>query len=740
MRLRLGVLLSLSLLACSAKGPSGESPRRFSDAFDAPVATAEASPTSGAADPREVKLSAAIRELLEQGHLLQLPADDQLSRAAFKVYLERLDPGKMFLLKGDADALARHADRIDDELRAGSLDLAHDGSTLFIARVDKVDAMVADLLSKPLDLTDEEYVELDPKKLEFATTEQELRERWRQRLELEVLERVASMEGRLKPKDAATVGTEAEDDKNDDTPAVPKSQIPTTPEGREAKARTDLAKAYSGRFARLRTPATLDAASDVINAVAAAYDPHTSYLPPADKANFDIQMTGSLEGIGAVLRERDHYTEVVELVPGGASWRHGRLEPGDLILSVGGDRGEPIDVVDMRIDEVVKMIRGPKGTVVRLRVQKPTGDEETIAITRDVVVIEEAYARGALLTPPRAKHPYGYIYLPSFYGGQGDGQRTAAGDVRRLLHDMKARKVAGVVIDIRGNGGGYLGDAVEMTGLLVDKGPVVQIQDSAGRREVLDDDEKGTEFDGPVVVLVDRFSASASEIVAAALQDYGRAVIVGTGPTHGKGTVQSLIDLDRAVGNRGGAGELGVFKVTIQQFFRINGASTQREGVTPDIVLPDPAGHLETGERKLDHAIPFKKIDAAPHDRWAATWKTPDLAARSHARVAKDPTFAKITARSKLLKQRLDDTKVPLERDVWEARRTEQKAALAAIEPNLDKGPTRFTVKLIDEPSPAAARPGGKADDRLEKWSKNLAHDPWVDESLRILGDMSAGK
>lgn len=737
-------------------------------------------------------MSAAIVQLLERQHLLRKPIDDELSQTAFATYLDRLDGSKMFLLSKDRDALAKYRDKIDDELHSGSLDLAHEGSRIFVARVEVVEKLVAELLAAPFNHDDDEWIELDPKKVEVSQTEQELRDRWRRRLELEVLERVAQMEARLaadktsagkagqagKPgagkADAGKTGagkagksnaskadegnggkggakangqnkaagegkakgdkTDAtKDDDDDDSTATPVAQIPATPEARDAKARADLAKTYAARFTRLRHPGPFDAVSDLVNAVTSSLDPHTAYLPPADKANFDIRMSGSLEGIGALLREHDDYVEVSEVVPGGASWRQGKLSAGDLILAVGADGQDPVDIVDMRLDDVVKMIRGPKGTVVHLRIQKPTGVQENLAITRDVIVVEESYARGAVLSH-KGLPAYGYIHLPSFYGGRGPGQRTAAGDVRHLLTEMKEQGVAGVILDIRSNGGGLLGDAIKLTGSLIDHGPVVQVQDSRGHRETLSDDHAGTDFDGPVIVLVDRFSASASEIVAAALQDYHRAIIVGTGPTHGKGTVQTLADLDEATG---GQIELGVLKLTIQQFFRVNGGSTQREGVTPDIVLPDPAGHIESGERQLEHAIPWSQVPPAAHDDWAATWKPSVLAERSAARVSKQPVLAKIAALTQLLRTTRDDTRLPLARTVWEAHRKQQRAAIEAVSPDLKSGPAKLTVKSLDDPAPTPRPAGGKPDDRLERWRDSIARDPWVDECVNILGDMA---
>ena len=601
------------------------------------------------ARPTRAAAGAGHAELLEHEHLARIRIDDGLSRVSFATYLDRLDSGKMFLLKADRDALGKYADRIDDQLRAGALDLGHEGERILIKRVSIVQAWVAELLASPLDLSNQEDLELDPEKTAVAATEAELKDRWRRRLEFEVLERVAQMEARLEAakRPASKSATKsATKPARPDGPATKAGRTTTTtsgrhpagpdpedPRGRQAKARADLAKTYRARFTRLSHPGSIAAASDLINAITTSIDPHTNYLPPADKANFDIQMRGSLEGIGAVLREKDDYIEIVEIVPGGAAWRQGELDPGDVILSVTADRKEPVDLMNMRIEEAVKMIRGPKGTVVTLRVRKPTGLEETVAITRDIVVVEETYARAAVISK-QGQPAYGYLHLPGFYGGPGSA-RTSASDVRRLLGELREKQVAGIVVDVRSNGGGLLGEAIEMTGAFIDKGPVVQVQDSKGRRQVLTDDRAGVDFDGPVIVLVDRFSASASEILAGALQDYRRAIVVGTGPTFGKGTVQTVIDLDRATG---GKLDLGVFKLTIQQFFRVDGASTQREGVTPDIVLPDPAGFVDAAERELEHALPWSKITPAKHDDWPATWNVKTLSDRSAARVAKDPS------------------------------------------------------------------------------------------------------
>ncbi|HUS29922.1 MAG TPA: carboxy terminal-processing peptidase [Kofleriaceae bacterium] len=750
--------------ACSPKAPS---PSETGPQERSPVAAGQSSAQPAAPlpapDPREKALATTVVELFEQEHLLRKKIDDGISKEAFKNYLEALDPGKMFLLATDRDALGKYADKIDDELHSGSLDLAHDGQKTFTARVEVVQKVVDELLAKPFDLTNEEYVELDAEKLDLAKSEDELKERWRQRLELEVLERIASMDARLKADAEKKAKKDAPKGKNDkagkgdkkqpdaspvdeaddeeDKSAPPIAQIPATAEGREAKAREDLLKTYSSRFARMKNPGQLDAASDLINAVASTLDPHTTYLPPAEKANFDIRMSGSLEGIGAVLREKEHLIEIVEIVPGGAAYRQGGLVVGDLIESVQQEGKDPVDVFDMRIDDVVSMIRGAKGTVVRLRVQKASGQEQTIAITRDVVVIEESYAKGAILQPKGSKTTFGYIHLPSFYGGKGS-PRSADDDIKKLLEDMRDKKVAGVILDIRSNGGGLLTGSINISDHLIDKGPVVQVKDSDGDKEVLSGRVKGEAYDGPVIVLVDRFSASASEILAGALQDYGRAVIVGAGGTHGKGSVQTLADLDRATG---GQIELGVLKITIQQFYRPDGDSVQLQGVTPDVMLPDPTAYIDSGEGELKHAIPASKIEAAPFAKWPMQFNVKDLAAASSSRVAKHPLLAKIASATAVLRSRKNDTKVPLQQTAWQKRRDEQKAQLDAASPDLKKVAPVFTVKPLDDsPAPAnAPAPGGSAgakDDKAAKWRDNLARDPWVEETLNIMTDMTQQK
>jgi carboxyl-terminal processing protease len=614
--------------------------------------------------------------------------------------------------------------------------------------------MVAELLAVPLDFTEAKEVELDPEKLSFCRTEDELRERWRGVLKLQVLERVQQMESMLEageklkdkkkrgPKPGDPGGHELEQEERAAATAL--ADIPRTPEGREEKARKDVASAHETRFIRQASVEPLDPASQFINALASAYDPHTQYLAPADKANFNIAISGTVEGIGALLGEQDHYVAVQELMPGGAAWQEGRLQAGDLIMAVAQQGKEPVEVTDMPIDKVVSMIRGPKGTVVTLTVKKPKGEIESIKIRRDVVKIEAAYARGAVLETGARQAPVGYIYLPSFYGGMGrggPGERNATSDVRALLGQLEKRKVGGVIIDLRGNGGGLLSHATDISGLFIERGPIVQARDSDGQLEVLSDREPSVSYSGNVVVMVDRFSASASEILAGALQDYERAVVVGTGPTHGKGTVQGVVELDRVVPSPGKE-SLGDFKLTVQQYFRVNGASTQWKGITPDVLLPDPASYVDSGERSLSHSIPWTSVAALDYVRLPHAWKAPALAAASRQRVKADPIFSRVEKFAHLIKARRDDTRAPTDRATWQAERKRDKAALEAADPKLGDHKPLFKVAIVADPAVAPA-PGAqdkKLRERIDAWKDELARDIWVGEAVRVVADMSAAK
>ncbi|MFO0616726.1 MAG: carboxy terminal-processing peptidase [Polyangiaceae bacterium] len=709
-------------------------------------------------DPRERILSQAAVQLLKDEHLLHKIADNDVSRDAFPKYIEALDSLKLFLLQSNYDSLAVFQLDMDNELVRGDLVLARKGAAMLASRLDVVTKLVADILTKPLDFTVDESFETDPKKRSYCVTEDDLRTRWRQKLKLEVLERLQQMDDLLdakahpKPADKAK---DPEDQKKADA-LLEKTvkDIPETLELREAKARKELAERYQTTFTRLASTEALRPAEDFINAINAVYDPHTNYLAPAETANFNIDMTGKLEGIGATLGEQDHYIVIEDLVPGGAAWQQGKLEQGDLILSVAQEGKDPVDVTDMPVDKVVTLIRGKKDTLVTLTVKKSDGTVTPITIKRDVIVVEASYARGAVirLTEGAAKQDVGYIYLPSFYGELSrrpkPGERNAVDDVRQLLEQLVAKNVKRVVFDIRGNPGGLLNAARGIMGLLIKTGPVVQTQESSGDVKIFSDDDPTVTYDGDLVMMVDRFSASASEILSGAVQDYGRGVIVGSHSTHGKGTVQDVIDLDSALGQSAALGRnesLGIYKVTTSEYYRVAGGSTQLRGVTPDVLLPDPTSWVESDEGTLFHALPWTQIGAAKFTPVPHTWDPKVLQAASSQRTSADPNFGKLAEFGKLMKARRDDSIEPLERTKWQAKHKKETDEATAANPKLKDLPAVIEVEPLTIGTPPPASPGDKPAEkpidkklqkRLDAWQKDLARDPWVVESIHILEDM----
>ncbi len=737
-------------------------------ATDAPKGIASASPSSLAsqaasiqpppmdsdlpdipADPREPILASAATVLLTKEHVLAKPIDDAVSKEAFAKFVEELDGGKVFFLEGHVHKLAKYETQMDDELRTGDLTLARKGTALLGARRKVIAGMVAELLSKPMDFTTQESIETDAKKRAFCKTEEELVARWRGVLKLQVLERMQQLEDILEAKahpkpDKGGKPKDPDDLKREAIAEKALGEIPQTFEGRRDKVQKELGTRYATQFTRLLVTEKLEPAETFINAVNAVFDPHTQYLAPAQEANFDIAMTGRLEGIGATLQEQEHYIVVHDLVPGGASWQQGKLEIGDLILSVAQEGKEAVDATDLPIDKVVSMIRGPKGTVVVLTVKKPEGRIETISITRDVIRIEATYARGAIIKKDEKGEAVGYVYLPGFYGDVGarrkPGERNATDDVRAILTQLSKKGVTSLVLDLRGNGGGLLTHARDISGLFIPEGPVVQTKDSEGNVEVLRDTDPSVAFGGQVVVLVDRFSASAAEILAGALQDYERAVVVGTSQTHGKGTVQSVLDLDRMQKSQKGE-PLGLYKVTTQEYFRVSGGSTQLKGVVPDVLLPDPTSFVDSRESTLFHAIPWTTIKPANFSKSAHMWKTADLAASSTSRTAVNADLATVTKFAKIMESRKDKTTQQLERTAWQEEKKRAKAEIEAVDPKKkDRKPVLIVSALPSQEAAPAVAVDERIQKRLDAWKDDLARDLWVDECTRILADMKKAK
>jgi len=648
-----------------------------------------------------------LQQQLSRNHYSQKPTDDQLSHAAFDLYLKQLDFQKRFLLLEDVAQLKAFQDQIDDSIRRGRLDLPEIGRNLLIQRIEQVQKMTDELLQESRDYTLTESLETDPEKLQFVADSKQLRERWRKILKFQILSRYINLR-----EDEVGV---------DDEGAL----LPVSAEKEQellTMAEEKVAKTNSNLFKRMLEESEQDHYDRYLNAISRAFDPHTSYLPPEGKEDFDIQMSGSLEGIGATLREEDGYIKVVKIIPGSAAFKQGQLGADDVILKVAEGAGDPVDITDTRIRDAVALIRGKKGTEVRLTVKKPDGRRLVIPIVRDVVEIEETFAKGTTIKGEQSGQTFGYIKVPSFYRDySGKTKRNVTDDLRNELQKLKKENISGLILDLRNNGGGSLADAVSVTGLFIDTGPVVQVRSGNGKIRVMSDDDRGLEYAGPMIVLVNRFSASASEILAGALQDYGRALIVGDEHTHGKGTVQALLDLDRYINLRGMEKymPLGAVKVTIQKFYRISGESTQEKGVMPDVVLPSRLDGLESGEKYLDYALAWDHIDSADYQRWAAAPKDlTKLQQLSLQRVTKDEDFQEIIGEAKEANLRREQT--------------EQSLQLSQMLKERDQ------LRGADDPMSlhGALAKQNENDKEPPSLQEEIADDPYVDEGVILLLDL----
>jgi carboxyl-terminal processing protease len=502
-------------------------------------------------------------------------------------------------------------------------------------------------------------------------------------------------------------------------------------------------------FKRQRDLSHQDHYSHYFNALTAVYDPHTNYLDPQAKEDFDIRMSKSLEGIGAVLEQNDDFTKVTRIVPGSASHRQGELKAGDVIMRVAqGDEDKEVDLTGMDLREVVGYIRGPKGSKVRLTVKTPNNETKVIPIIRDIVKLEDRLARSTMLES-KDHQKIGYVYLPDFYRDhKHNTKQNCTDDIKKEVLKLKEQGMQALIFDLRDNGGGFLEDAKSISGLFIKSGPIVQVKSFNGHVNVLHDLDRDIVYDGPMVVLVNQFSASASEILAAALQDYGRAIIVGSGQTHGKGTVQHLVPLNLRMPPPLNREPMGDLKLTIQKFYRVNGGSTQNKGVIPDIILPDERDHLETGERHLDNALPWDSISAQPYYEWKEPLPIDLLKKNSEKRQSQSDIFQAIIERSEKLKEQSEDTQVHLsisqvvkER---EQRREENKAygeLIKELKAKIDKEmgveakvENKEEEDSADEESKSLTVEEEKAEE-YKAWSKNIGYDPHVRESVNILQD-----
>lgn len=661
---------------------------------------------------------------LNKGHYSPIDVKDSLSTRAFRMFLERLDFGKVFLLTSDVEEMAKYRPALGNDLEAGRSPMLAIANDAMKKRTAQALEYIKDILKTPFDFTQDETLQSDPEKRDFPATEADMRELWRKSLKYQTLQRFIALTEERDNPDSATKAIAAKGERK-----APKNDAQL-----EAEAREKILKQTVERFTRLQKETDQDRLARYLESIAASYDPHTEYFPPKEKENFDIQMSGTLEGIGATLREQDGYIKVESLVPGGPAWKGKELGAEDIIMKVAQGEAEPVDITDMRLDDAVRLIRGRKGTEARLTVKKPDGRIIKISIIRDLVQIEAQFAKSVILGDENSGMGIGYINLPTFYADfNRENGRKCAEDVRKEVAKLRAENVKGIILDLRNNGGGSLQDAIRMSGLFIKDGPIVQVSENESTPEILTDRDPAVQYDGPLVVMVNAFSASASEILAAALQDYGRAVIVGSNTTFGKGTVQTFIDLNNYVAPEYASfGLLGALKITFQKFYRITGRSTQFKGVVPDIILPDAYDEIPVGERQLDFPLNYDTIPAVSFTAWnGVRGEIGALRAKSAARVANSPAFAAVRKQAKLLKAQRDATLEHLQLAKAKAEQEQLKAEGKEFENSRKENSALIVRAPKADPAPSEDQKA-KNDD----WYKQIRKDAYIAEAMAIVGDM----
>ncbi|QOD60348.1 carboxy terminal-processing peptidase [Polaribacter haliotis] len=667
-------------------------------------------------DPNKDKiLIYVLKNILTRGHFVVKDMNDDFSEKVYKNFIDGLDPSKRYFTQEDLKEFSTFKYEIDNQLLKDDVSFYNLVYGRFSEKIKDAKSYYADILAKSFNFNKNENIDVDYDNVPFANNESELIDYWRKQLKLSTLSRI---QDKLEKQES-----KLKKDKKHKTKSFKEL---------EKEARAEVLKNMNELYLRIEELEHEDWFSTFLNSVVGAFDPHTTYMAPRIKERFDQDMSGKLEGIGARLLKKGIYTEIFELVSGGPAWKQGDLEVGDIILEVAQGDEEPLDIVGMRLDDAIKFIKGKKGTEVRLTVKKKLdGSTEIISIIRDVVELEETFVKSTIVEKNGKK--YGLIDLPRFYIDFSDSNaRDSAKDMEKEIERLKSENVSGLLIDLRNNGGGSLKTAIEIAGLFITEGPVVQVKYRGQDPVVKNDVDPKMQWDGSVVVLVNELSASASEIFAAAMQDYGRAVIIGGNQTYGKGTVQSVIPINNFYPKF--EDDLGAIKMTIQKFYRVNGGSTQIEGVYSDIAMPDRYSYMKFGERDLEGALVWDKVPQAKYTQTNSYQNFSEVVNNSKERIANNPKFNLINDYAKWLKKNQDNTSFSLNYKEFSDDSKKQ-------ENSAKKYKTAFEYKSnLTFNSPKYELPSLKKDSILEQkredWHKNLAKDVYVAEALNVLSEL----
>lgn len=680
-----------------------------------------------------------ITQALDQMHFSPKEMDDNFSEQVFKSYMKQIDPFKRYFYESDIKEFEAYKDKIDDQILASDLsffNLTHDR---LLKRIEESKAIYAEVLAQPFDYNEKDEYSTKYEDLAYAKNRAEIKKRWERQLKFST---IANYDDLISQQDNTQTDKKlvekmAGDEDDEDVVDVPNKKVEPVVKKSiaeiEIEAREATLKSLDELYEYIDDRQRQDWFSTYINAIVEEYDPHTFYFAPEEKDRFDVAMSGNFEGIGARLQKKMDGVVINEIISGGPAWRQNKMEVGDQIIKVRQEDGEPaVSIVGMRLDDAVKLIKGPKGTNVILTLKKVDGTIEDITLMRDVVELEETYAKSSVVLKQDKK--FGLINLPKFYVSFDDyNKRNAASDVKLEIERLKEEGIEGLVLDLRNNGGGSLQTVVDIAGLFIKEGPIVQVKTAGEPKEVLKDRDRSILWDGPLVILVNELSASASEILAAAMQDYKRGIVIGSEQTYGKGTVQNVLDLNRMLRNST-HGDMGALKFTTQKFYRINGGSTQLEGVKSDVVVPDRYSYIKVGEKDQDNPLPWDKIEPAVYTVWENYFDYDAAIGNSKKRMKDNEQLKLIDENAKWVKGlrdrevyslNYDDYKASLKLNEEEAKRFKK---LSEYKTNLTFSSLPYEYKMMKSDSILKQK--------RERWHTSLSKDVYVEEALNVLHDL----
>ena len=655
-----------------------------------------------------------VSYVLDKLHYDPQIINDDFSIKVYDDFIDAVDSQKRFLLKSDLELFSQFRLSIDDQINSSDIAFFNLVYETLKKRIDEVENFYGEILEVPFNFQINEEINLDYENLEYASNSDELKKIWRKRLKLSALDGYAS---KKEIKDKEEVISEEEIEK---------------------ESRTAISENLKDFFQFNNELERSDWFSIYLNSIVTQFDPHTSYLAPQAKEVFDQNISGKFQGIGARLFKRNQQVEISEIIIGGPVWRDNLLNVGDIIIAVAQSaEEEPTEISLMKLTDATDLIKGEKGTNVFLTVKRVDGGIEQIEITRDIVELEETYAKSSIIKDD--SNVYGLINLPRFYVDFDDyGERNAASDIKKEILELKNKNINGLILDLRNNGGGSLKTVVDITGFFIEKGPVVQVKSIGGRKEILKDNDPSIIWDGPLVILVNEFSASASEILAAALQDYNRAIILGSKQTYGKGTVQNVVDLNNVIsGNT--YGDLGSLKITTDKFYRVNGGSTQLEGVKSDLIFPNRYSYIDIGEKDLENPLSWDKIDPARYDNSVKVFNYSQAISNSKERIGKNKYFSIIDQHAKLIKSKQDDKTISLDYNSYKEDQEEYKLQNDKLKV-IEEFNSPYLFEWNDSNLNANSSYNDDMKEKRDRWIESLQKDIYVDEAMNLLKDLSSFK